>query len=110
MAHFYGELFDNAPQGTSPHKLVRTDDPSTSQQAAQKVNSTKLEREVLEAIRTYGTTGCTSDELRERYFPRHPYSSITARYKALYDGGYLESAGTKPGWSGRQQRIMIALT
>jgi len=65
--------------GTAPFKLVRNQDPTTSHQAAQVVDTTKLESLVYEAIKSH-PDGCISDEILEMY-PNYPYSSITARYR-----------------------------
>jgi hypothetical protein len=92
--------------GTEPFKLVRNQDPATSHQAAQLVNSTKLEQMVYEAIKSF-PDGCISDEILEKY-PQYPYSSITARYRALLDKGLIEVSGVKRGRFGRNQRIMKA--
>ena len=48
---------------------------------------------------------CISDQVLE-LFPTLPYSSVTARYKALLEKGYIKIDGTRIGRSGRQQRIM----
>lgn len=40
--------------GTDPKFLVRTHDPETSHEAADSVNSTRLEREVYETIIGFG--------------------------------------------------------
>jgi len=90
--------------GTEPFKLVRKEDPTTSHQAAQAVDSTKLEQMVYEAIKSH-PEGCISDEILEMY-PNYPYSSITARYRALLDKGFIEVTGVKRGKFGRNQRIM----
>jgi hypothetical protein len=90
--------------GTEPFKLVRKEDPTTSHQAAQAVDSTKLEQMVYEAIKSH-PEGCISDEILEMY-PNYPYSSITARYRALLDKGFIEVTGVKRGRFGRNQRIM----
>ena len=92
--------------GTAPFKLVRKEDPVTSHQAAQAVDSTKLEQLVYEAIKSF-PDGCISDEILEMY-PNYPYSSITARYRALLDKGFIEVSGVKRGKFGRNQRIMKA--
>ena len=92
--------------GTEPFKLVRNQDPTTSHQAAQTVDSTKLESMVYEAIKGF-PDGCISDEILEMY-PNYPYSSITARYKSLLDKGFIEVTGVKRGKFGRNQRIMKA--
>jgi len=92
--------------GTEPFKLVRNQDPTTSHQAAQAVDTTKLETLVYEAIKGF-PDGCISDEILAMY-PNYPYSSITARYRALLDKGFIEVSGVKRGKFGRNQRIMKA--
>jgi len=92
--------------GTAPFKLVRNQDPTTSHQAAQVVDTTKLESLVYEAIKSH-PDGCISDEILAMY-PNYPYSSITARYKSLLDKGFIEVTGVKRGKFGRNQRIMKA--
>jgi hypothetical protein len=42
-------------------------------------------------------------------YPQFPYSSITARYRALLDKGFIEVTGVKRGRFGRNQRIMRAI-
>ena len=93
--------------GTDPHKLVRLNDPTTSHEAAQAIDSTKLEAMVYEAIKSF-PDGCISDEILEMY-PNYPYSSITARYRALLDKGFIEITGVKRGKFGRNQRVMRAI-
>ena len=93
--------------GTAPFKLVRNQDPTTSHQAAQAVDTTKLEQMVYEAIKSH-PEGCISDEILEMY-PNYPYSSITARYKSLLDKGFIEVTGVRRGKFGRNQRIMRAI-
>ncbi len=90
--------------GSPAFKLVRKEDPTTSHQAAQAVDSTKLEQMVYEAIKSH-SDGCISDEILEMY-PNYPYSSITARYRALLDKDLIEVTGVKRGKFGRNQRIM----
>jgi len=92
--------------GTEPFKLVRNQDPTTSHQAAQAVDSTKLEQMVYEAIKSH-PEGCISDEILAMY-PNYPYSSITARYRALLDKDLIEVSGVKRGKFGRNQRVMKA--
>jgi len=92
--------------GTEAFKLVRKEDPTTSHQAAQAVDTTKLESLVYEAIKSH-PEGCISDEILEMY-PNYPYSSITARYRALLDKDLIEVTGVKRGKFGRNQRIMRA--
>ena len=101
------EAFHN-PFGTNAHKLVRADSPDTSREAAEAVDTSALEWIVYKAIRTYGERGCISDQLLT-IFHTYPYSSITARYRALLDKNYIEDTGERrPGKSGRNQRVMRA--
>ena len=106
------DIFGNMKQsmdrffGTPAFKLVRKEDPTTSHEAAQVVDTTKLESLVYEAIKGF-PEGCISDQVLE-LFPQYPYSSITARYKALLDKGFIEIVGVKVGRSGRKQRLMKA--
>ena len=106
-------IFDDMKQsierffGTAPFKLVRNQDPTTSHQAAQVVDTTKLEQMVYEAIKSH-PDGCISDEILAMY-PNYPYSSITARYRALLDKGFIEVTGVKRGKFGRNQRVMKAI-
>lgn len=95
--------------GTAPQKLVRRYDPATSHEAATSIDSKKLESMVYEAIKSYGAAGCISDDIRAMY-PHLPYSSVTARYKALIEKGFIEIIGSRPCKSGRNQRVMRALT
>jgi hypothetical protein len=104
------DIFGNMKQsmerffGSPAFKLARREDPVTSHQAAQGVDSTKIEQLVYEAIKSF-PDGCISDEILEMY-PNYPYSSITARYRALLDKGFIEVTGVKRGKFGRNQRIM----
>ena len=93
--------------GSDPDTLYRKQDPNTSCEAAQSVDTSKLERLVYEAIKSFGDRGCISDEVRAK-FPNLSYSSVTARYKALGDKGFIVFDGTRKGASNRQQRIMKA--
>ena len=92
--------------GSPVFKLVRKDDPTTSHQATHAVDTTKLEQMVYEAIKSF-PNGCISDEILEMY-PNYPYSSITARYRALLDKDMIEVTGVKRGRFGRNQRVMKA--
>ena len=106
------DIFDNMKKsmdkffGTPAFKLARKDSPETSVEAAQAVDSTKLEQIVYEAIKGF-PNGCISDEVLEA-LPQYGYSSVTPRYRALLNKGYIEITGTKDGRSGKKQRIMKA--
>jgi hypothetical protein len=108
MSTFFDNMNETVNRffGTPAFKLVRKDDPTTSHEAAHLVDSTKLETMVYEAIRSF-PDGCISDEILEMY-PNYPYSSITARYRALLDKDLIEVTGVKRGKFGRNQRIMKA--
>jgi hypothetical protein len=92
--------------GSPAFKLHRKDNPETSVDAAHGVDTKKMEQMVYEAIKGF-PDGCISDEILEMY-PDYPYSSITARYRALLDKGYIEIIGTRVGRSGKKQRVMKA--
>jgi hypothetical protein len=106
------DIFDNMKKsmdrffGTPAFKLARKEDPVTSHEAAESIDTTKLEKLVYEAIKGF-PEGCISDQVLE-LFPQYPYSSITGRYKALLDKGFIEITGVKVGRSGRKQRVMQA--
>ena len=93
--------------GSPAFKLVRKEDPVTSHEASQAIDTTKIEQLVYEAIKSF-PDGCISDQVLEMY-PQYPYSSITARYRALLDKGFIEITGIRAGKSGRNQRVMKAL-
>ena len=108
MSDIFGSMKESMERffGTPAFKLARREDPVTSHQAAQKVDTTKLESLVYEAIKGF-PDGCISDEILEMY-PNYPYSSITARYKSLLDKGFIEVTGVRRGKFGRNQRVMKA--
>ena len=108
MSTFFDNMNETVNRffGTPAFKLARREDPATSHQAAQAVDTTKLETLVYEAIKGF-PDGCISDEILEMY-PNYPYSSITARYRALLDKGFIEVTGVKRGKFGRNQRVMKA--
>jgi hypothetical protein len=103
------ELPELVEFGTDPKLLVRKDDPDTSHAAAQTVNSSDLEKLVFETIKRFAD-GCTQDDVLALN-PTKPYSSITARFRALLDKGFIEDTGErKPGRSGKPQRIVKVKT
>ena len=70
-----------------------------------------LEDQVLRVIRSFGTEGCISDDVREAMAKEGvtSYSSVTARFKALADAKLIYFTGqTRPGNTGRPQRVMAA--
>ena len=109
MSDIFGSMKESMERffGTPAFKLARREDPTTSHQSAQAVDTTKLETLVYEAVKGF-PDGCISDEILEMY-PNYPYSSITARYKSLLDKGFIEVTGVKRGKFGRNQRIMKSI-
>lgn len=92
--------------GTNPQMLHRADSIDTSVEAAHEVDTTRLEGLVYSTIHRFGSRGCISDEVRA-FYPNYPYSSITARYRALLDKGFIEDTGERrQGKSGKNQRVM----
>ena len=95
--------------GTDPHFLHRADATDTSIEAAYEVDTTRLEGLVYATIHRFGNHGCISDEVLALY-PNYPYSSITARYRALLDKKFIEDTGERrKGKSGKNQRVMRAV-
>ena len=77
------DLFD-----TPAFKLARSRDPSTSHDAADKLDVNKMERIVLAAITSFGSKGCISDDVL-RILSDYRYSTVTARYKQLKEKGLV---------------------
>ncbi len=98
--------------GTDPHKLARLDDPDTSHEAARHVNTAKWERRVYVAVCKHKKSGATQDQIIEMIqgrFGSVPYSTVTARFKALADKKLIKYTGEKrKGNSGRMSRIRVA--
>jgi hypothetical protein len=103
-----GQPLPHPDLGTPARKLHRRGSPLTSVVAAHSVDTSKGEQRVLEAVRSFGEAGCTQDDVLARYSDL-PYSSVTARFAALLQKRYIVDTGkTKPGKSGRPQRIVRA--
>lgn len=91
--------------GTFWQTLVRKNAPVTSVEAAASLDSASMEQRVYEVIATF-QDGCIQDEVLQ-ILHNYPYSSVTARFKKLLDRGYIIDTGlTRPGKSGRQQRVL----
>ncbi len=91
--------------GTYWKELVRSDAPTTSREAAQSLDSTKLEELVYKTISSF-KEGCIQDDVLAvlNYLP---YSSVTARFAALKRKGLISSTnGKRKGKSGKNQSIM----
>jgi len=98
--------------GTDPKTLARAGDPSTSHAAARGVDTARWERRVLEVIRGFRERGCTQDEVIDAIhfkFGSVPYSTITARFKALQDKELITYKSRKrKAKSGRMSRVRVA--
>lgn len=95
------------PFGTDAARLFRADSPDTSRAAALAVDTTRLEAMVFEAVRSF-PAGCIQDDVLAR-FRDMPYSSVTARFRALLDKGLIVDTGDRRrGRSGRSQRVLLA--
>ena len=91
--------------GSEPKTMVRTTDPDTSMDAAEKVDSTKLEQQVYEVIAKY-PDGCISEEVMT-HFPNHGIQTISPRYAPLIRKGFIEDTGERRRAStGHTQRVM----
>jgi hypothetical protein len=91
--------------GTFWQTLVRKTAPVTSVEAAASLDSASMEQRVYEVIATF-ENGCIQDEVLDQ-LSQYPYSSVTARFRTLLNRGYIIDTGlTRPGKSGRQQRVL----
>ena len=94
--------------GTEPFKLVRKDDPDTSMDAAEKVDSTTLERQVYEVIAKH-PDGCIAEEVMS-HFPNHGVQTISPRFAPLLRKGLIEDTGKRRKAStGHSQRVLKAI-
>ena len=90
---------------------ARTHDPKTSWEAAEKVDTNRLEQVVLRAIIAHGDGGATHDEvftyLSMRFKDAFREGSITPRYASLERKGLITRNGdTRKGRAGRSQLVM----
>ena len=93
---------------TELYKLYRNDADTTSIEAVESINVSKMEKIVYEVIDNYGQSGCIQDDVLKK-LPQFRYSSITARFKALEEKNLIVRCDeTKKGDSGRSQRYMMS--
>ena len=91
--------------GSEPKFMARASDPITSMEAAESIDSTRLEQMVYEVVAQY-PNGCTSDEVM-MHFPDHGVQTISPRFAPLIRKGFIEDTGEKrKARSGRSQRVM----
>ena len=90
---------------------ARNTDPRTSHEAAQSIDTNRLERIVLDAIKAHGKNGATHDEVwdylhQSKSNPQYREGSITPRYKQLEMKGHIYTDGTtRKGRAGRGQLV-----
>ena len=92
--------------------MARTHDPKTSWEAAEKVNTNRLERVVLDAITAHGQNGAIHDQVWETlpHLGNVREGSITPRYASLERKGLIYRNGdTRKGNAGRSQLVMYSL-
>ena len=98
--------------GTPPHKLHHKDGPETSKIAAHAVDTTTWEEMVYQVVCGFGSKGCIQDEVLDKMKElagQVPYSTVTARFKALSDKDLIRYKGTtRKGKSGRPSRVRVA--
>ena len=91
--------------GTHWFKLVKKNGSETSKEAAQNVDTTKLEKVVYNAILNF-PDGCIQDDILDA-LPNLSYASVTPRFSALIRKGLVERTGEKRiGKSGSKQSVM----
>ena len=91
---------------TPPHELHRTTGPDTSAEAAEALDTTKLEEAVYNFIKSCGDDGATIAQCVVHFNPTSQ-SSITSRPAALERKGLIYYEGdTRTGASNRQQRVI----
>ena len=91
---------------------ARTHDPKTSWEAAESMNTNRLEQIVLKAIMLHGQAGAIHDEVYAKLNSLYPTNvfregSITPRYATLEKKGWITRNGdTRKGKAGRSQLVM----
>jgi hypothetical protein len=100
---FFDGLYEIVEKG-----LSRKTDPVTSKEAAASISPNKLEIKVLMVIKSF-SNGCTLQDI-ELALPELRPSSISPRIKPLMIKGLIYDTGQKrPGFSGRNQRVIKAV-
>jgi hypothetical protein len=96
----------------SSEAKARTHDPKTSWEAAEKVDTNRLERIVLDIIKVHGEKGATHDDIwtyleKSLIHSGFREGSITPRYATLERKGLiLRNGDTRKGNAGRSQLVM----
>lgn len=101
------QILDKALNVTK--RLYRADGTDTSKQAAEQLSVGTLEMLVYRTIKRFGSSGCIQDQVLDK-LPNQTYNSVTPRFRALLDKGFIEDTGfRKKGRSGRSQRVIRAV-
>ena len=88
---------------------ARTDDTTTSHEAAESIDTTELERIVYDTIKMF-PNGCIGDDV-VKMLPQFGIQTISPRYAPLLRKGWIVDTGEKrKARSGRSQRVMKAVT
>jgi|TARA_R100000388_G_scaffold52340_1_gene38961 hypothetical protein len=93
---------------------ARTHDPKTSWEAAESIDTNRLEKIVLSSIKAHGKAGATHDEVWNHLMKSHKNftfreGSITPRYATLERKGLINRNGdTRKGRAGRSQLVMYS--
>lgn len=100
--------FASYTEAPSLEQRARATDPDTSKAAGAVLDPTRLEREVLEVIKSFGDAGCISDQV-EAALSHIKGSSLTPRYAGLSKKGLIEDCGDRRvALSGRKQIVWVA--
>jgi len=103
----FNQFFEDLGQMVN-RGLARATDPETAKEAAESVDPSRLEKIVLDVIKSF-PDGCISQDV-EHMLAEYRASSITPRYRPLMKKGLIVDTGEKrPGFSGRNQRVMKAI-
>ena len=85
--------------------LARKTDPETSKEAGASIDTTNLEKIVLEAIKAF-PDWCILQDI-EHTIPHIRQSSISPRIRPLIRKGLIYATGEyRPSYSGRSQRVL----
>ena len=91
--------------GTPAHMLRRNEDPETSHEAAELVDTVSLETRVYLAISSFGTDGCIGDDVVN--YLGEGVQTVSPRYAPLLRKKLIYRFGDKrKGNTTRQQLIM----
>jgi len=96
----------NKEFGTPEYMLRRNKDPETSHEAAERVDTSKMEALIFENIKRFSQEkGCTSYDIFR--VTRIPHYRVSPRVKGLEQHGYIYYRGdTRKGATNRPMRVI----